>query len=102
METITLDSDLSGGCQNQIFQFELSAGRGLYRKGFKLRGGIFNIQRNSIYQRQGNEIPGLPKNEIDLFHIFCKELEETLSELVPSWLHWLAIFGPFPKAENAR
>lgn len=100
METITLDSDLSDGWQNQIF--ELSAGRGLYRKGFKLRGGIFNIQRNSIYQRQGNEIPGLPKNEIDLFHIFCKELEETLSELVPSWLRWLAIFGPFPKAENAR
>ena len=32
----------------------------------------------------------------------CKELEETLSELVPSWLHRLAIFGPFPKLENAR
>ena len=67
MKTITLDSDLSGGWQNQIF--ELSAGRGLYRKGFKLQGGIFNIQRNSIYQRQGNEIPGLPKKEIELFHV---------------------------------
>ena len=42
------------------------------------------------------------KKELNFFMFFCKELEETLSELVPSWLHRLAVFGLFPKAENGR